>query len=418
MSKPAVEITDLGKRYFIKKQSKREADRLRELFMNKLTTRRDVKTHEEELWALKDLNFELREGETLGIIGRNGAGKSTLLKILSRIVSPTTGKIVIRGKTASLLEVGTGFHPELTGRENVFFNGSLLGMKKVEIQQNFNDIVGFSEIGKFIDTPVKHYSSGMRGRLAFSVAAHLDADIMIIDEVLSTGDVGFRKKALEKMKAAAFEGRSVLFVSHSMGSVQDLCDRTLFLREGKQVMIGDTEEVVREYLGSVEEQHGPSWKASKDDIINDERIIPKSMQLMVNGKSTKKMTVERTDTVGVKIELDIPKPTKSMSVGVTLFDEKGRRLYRTAQADMPEKDRPPLKPGINKLMVEFPTGYLRGGDYTVAMDADIYKDSWAITPMNTNARIMFSLLEDMDNLPHWDPKREAILKPRLEWKQL
>jgi lipopolysaccharide transport system ATP-binding protein len=200
-------------------------------------------------WALKDINFEVKQGEALGIIGRNGAGKSTLLKILSKITSPTTGEININGRIASLLEVGTGFHPELTGRENIFMNGSILGMRKWEIQKKFDEIVDFAGVAAYIDTPVKRYSSGMIVRLGFAVAAHLEPEILVVDEVLAVGDAEFQKKCIGKMKdVSTNQGRTVLFVSHNMSAVQNLCDTALFLKNGQYVNMGSAKQIVREYL--------------------------------------------------------------------------------------------------------------------------------------------------------------------------
>lgn len=200
------------------------------------------------LWALKNISFELKTGEVLGVIGRNGAGKSTLLKILSRVTDPTSGRVEIHGKVSSLLEVGTGFHPELTGRENVYLNGTILGMKKKEIDTKFDEIVAFSEVEQFLDTPVKRYSSGMRVRLAFSVAAHLEPEILIIDEVLAVGDSAFQKKCLRKMEGVAKEGRTVLFVSHNMGMISDLCSKCVLLSNGEVADIGPTKEIVSRYV--------------------------------------------------------------------------------------------------------------------------------------------------------------------------
>jgi ABC-type polysaccharide/polyol phosphate transport system ATPase subunit len=202
----------------------------------------------EEFWALRNVSFELRQGEVLGIIGRNGAGKSTLLKILSRITEPSTGRVRIRGRVASLLEVGTGFHPELTGRENIFLNGAILGMKRAEIKRKFDEIVDFAEIEKFLDTPVKRYSSGMYVRLAFAVAAHLEPEILIVDEVLAVGDVEFQKKCLNKMSEVASGGRTVLFVSHNLTAVADLCTRALLLQKGEVRQVGTPDEVIATYI--------------------------------------------------------------------------------------------------------------------------------------------------------------------------
>ena len=207
----------------------------------------------EYIWALRDVSFEVQQGEVLGIIGRNGAGKSTLLKILSRVTAPTSGQVKVKGRVASLLEVGTGFHPELTGRENIYLNGAILGMKKAEIERKFDEIVAFAEIEKFMDTPVKRYSSGMYVRLAFAVAAHLEPEILLVDEVLAVGDAAFQKKCLGKMGDVAKEGRTVLFVSHNMAAVTNLCGRAVLLHSGRIVQIGAVSEVVQAYLASVDE---------------------------------------------------------------------------------------------------------------------------------------------------------------------
>ena len=210
----------------------------------------------ETFWALKNISFDVKVGEVVGIIGRNGSGKSTLLKILSRITEPTEGHAEIHGRVGSLLEVGTGFHPELTGRENIFLNGAILGMKKEEIRRKFDEIVAFSEVEKFIDTPVKHYSSGMYVRLAFAVAAHMEPEILIVDEVLAVGDVAFQKKCLGKMSDVAGEGRTVLFVSHNMGAIQNLCSKCLWLKGGELASVGESATVIREYLGGAAAEYG------------------------------------------------------------------------------------------------------------------------------------------------------------------
>lgn len=231
----------------------------------------------EEFWALKDVNFEIRRGDVVGIIGRNGAGKSTLLKILSRITEPTAGRVEIRGRVASLLEVGTGFHPELTGRENIFLNGAILGMTRAEIRRKFDEIVAFAEIERFLDTPVKRYSSGMYVRLAFAVAAHLEPEILIVDEVLAVGDVEFQKKCLGKMQDVASGGRTVLFVSHNMGAVQALCPVSILLRHGRLVSQDATTEVVRSYLQARDANamgFGMVAKAGQAISVEDVRVSP------------------------------------------------------------------------------------------------------------------------------------------------
>jgi len=258
MSDTVITVDKLSKLYRIGTAAQRH-DSLRELIMSAATAplRRLRRLGEASaadagaFWALKDVSFEVKRGEVLGIIGRNGAGKSTLLKILSRIVEPTEGRVRMRGRVASLLEVGTGFHPELTGRENIYLNGAILGMKKAEIDRKFDEIVAFSEIEKFLDTPVKRYSSGMYVRLAFAVAAHLDPEILICDEVLAVGDAAFQKKCLGKMQEVSRgQGRTVLFVSHNMAAVQSLCPKSILLKEGRAVAIGTTQDVVAVYVGT------------------------------------------------------------------------------------------------------------------------------------------------------------------------
>ena len=223
----------------------------------------------EEFWALKDINFTVEKGEVIGIIGRNGTGKSTLLKILSQITPPTTGEIKINGRVGSLLEVGTGFHPELTGRENIFLNGAILGIKKQEIVKKFDEIVKFADIEKFLDTPVKYYSSGMYVRLAFSVAAHMDSDILIIDEVLAVGDAEFQKKCLGKMKdITQKQGRTILFVSHNMEAIKQLCLKTILLENGKIIKYDTTEKVIYHYLGNIKKINYTEKILEKDYTIN------------------------------------------------------------------------------------------------------------------------------------------------------
>ena len=253
--KPIIEVSNLSKRYIIGENIHRGgAPTFRDIFDHKVknlfTKQNKSKLVKKDniLWALKDINFEVHEGDVLGIIGRNGAGKSTLLKVLSRITEPTTGQVTLRGKIASLLEVGTGFNPELTGRENIFLNGSILGMPKAEIKRKFDEIVSFAEVERFVDTPVKRYSSGMYVRLAFAVAAHLEPEVLIVDEVLAVGDLKFQKKCLGKMSDVSKDGRTVLFVSHNMGAIANLCTRGLLLEKGNIVIDNSVKDVLARYL--------------------------------------------------------------------------------------------------------------------------------------------------------------------------
>ena len=253
-----IEVKNLSKKFKISHQQGGYLtlrDSLTLMFKNPVKAIRQMRQKREEFWALTDINFNVKKGETIGIIGANGAGKSTLLKILSQITPPTTGEIIMKGKAASLLEVGTGFNPELTGRENIFLNGAILGMTKQEMKDKFDKIVEFSGVEKFLDTPVKRYSSGMQVRLAFSVAAHLEPDILIVDEVLAVGDAEFQKKCLGKMdEVTKEEGRTILFVSHNMEAVRSLCAKSIYLKDGKIKMIGDTEKIISSYLSKQKDQ--------------------------------------------------------------------------------------------------------------------------------------------------------------------
>ena len=270
MNKPVITVKNISKSYNINHEMKASVGNVtfRDAIIDTLKKPKELLTghimKKEKFWALKGIDFDINKGEVIGIIGKNGSGKSTLLKIMSRITEPTTGEIVMNGRVASLLEVGTGFHPELTGRENVYFNGSILGMKKKEIDAKFDEIVAFSEIEKFLDTPVKFYSSGMYVRLAFAVAAHLDPDILIIDEVLAVGDAAFQKKCLGKMKDVAGQGRTVIFVSHTMKTVEELCTRGVLLKNGKIEKIGSIDEAIAGYMGR---------QKSKEKVIYSKGLV-------------------------------------------------------------------------------------------------------------------------------------------------
>lgn len=262
MSNVVVQVENLGKRYKLGEQNHQSSlksamgEGIRSLrrTLTGRSRRRKPASQSDEFWALQDVSFEIRQGDRVGIVGRNGAGKSTLLKILSRITEPSRGEVRLRGRVASLLEVGTGFHPELTGRENIFLNGAILGMSKAEIQRKFDEIVAFAEVERFLDTPVKRYSSGMYVRLAFAVAAHLEPEILIVDEVLAVGDVQFQSKCLGKMQDVAQDGRTVLFVSHNMAAVRQLCTSAILLQKGQLIMTGTGEQVVSRFLSNPQSQ--------------------------------------------------------------------------------------------------------------------------------------------------------------------
>lgn len=286
MGHDVIHASDLGKSYRLGLREK-QADTFRDLLAGLVRTPlqriRKLGEHtigaDDAFWALKDVSFAIQPGEVVGVIGRNGAGKSTLLKILSRITEPTEGEIRLRGRVSSLLEVGTGFHPELTGRENIFLNGSILGMSKAEIKAKFDQIVAFSEIEKFLDTPVKRYSSGMYVRLAFAVAAHLEPEILIVDEVLAVGDLEFQKKCLGKMGEVAQDGRTILLVSHNMSAIQSLCGRVILLRAGRLVEDGPTPDVIRSYLKFLEKGAADPFSGNPERKCTGEVLLTKVQML-------------------------------------------------------------------------------------------------------------------------------------------
>ncbi len=315
------------------------------------------------IWALKDINFEVMSGEVVGIIGRNGAGKSTLLKILSRITEPTTGKIDLYGRVSSLLEVGTGFHPELTGRENIYLNGAVLGMKRAEITRKFDEIVAFAEIEKFLDTPVKHYSSGMYMRLAFSVAAHLEPEILIVDEVLAVGDIAFQQKCLSKMGDVAKEGRTVLFVSHNLQAVGSLCTRAVLLDGGVVIRDDSPPEVIRRFLNQQKEQFLTNRSATSAHF-KVERINCQ------NGKNLSQ--IQSLQPLVITVDVRPLVETRDIAVHVLIQDEEGKYLVGVDSVDFGAVAE---YPGCQTAQFEltFPHCPLPPGEYIV----DLYVNSYS-----------------------------------------
>jgi lipopolysaccharide transport system ATP-binding protein len=321
----------------------------------------------EDFWALKDVSFEVKRGEVVGIIGRNGAGKSTLLKILSRITEPTEGRVRIKGRVASLLEVGTGFHPELSGRENIFLNGAILGMTKEEIKTKFDDIVAFAEIEKFLDTPVKRYSSGMYVRLAFAVAAHLEPEILLVDEVLAVGDSAFQKKCLGKMKSVAGEGRTVLFVSHNMAAIESLCDTCLLLNQGKKNSEGSSEEIIRRYMGL----SNASCSGSVEfDARTGERFGPKELAVlqslqMSDPDGNPLRVVRMGEPLVVQLMIEFKEAGAGFEIGVAIVNTHGVYLHYFVSPW--EGFHQVDSPGLKTVEVSVPALYLFPGTYFLSV---------------------------------------------------
>lgn len=320
------------------------------------------------IWALKDISFEVKRGKVVGIIGRNGAGKTTLLKILSRITEPTEGRAEIRGRVGSLLEVGTGFHPELTGRENIYLNGAILGMKKGEIARKFDEIVAFAEIEKFIDTPVKRYSNGMYVRLAFAVAAHLEPEILLVDEVLAVGDAAFQKKCLGKMGNVAREGRTVLFVSHNMGAVRRLCDETIWIDQGKVVVLGTTDSAVDQYLSSNEQGGGEFRVNSLYPAPGDGRVRLLAV-FVKNQRGEVTDTIDIESTFSLELEYELSTCVENLRVGLNVIASDGTVVFSSADTD-PEGLGISREPGIYVSKCTIPSNLLNCGRYYVTAACD------------------------------------------------
>ena len=423
MSDIAVRVEGMGKAYRIQHQRARGGYRtLQEDVMALLRRRRRETSGSEEFWALKDVSFEVRQGEVLGIIGRNGAGKSTLLKILSRITRPSTGIAEIHGRVGSLLEVGTGFHPELTGRENIFLNGAILGMSRRDIQRQFDSIVAFAEVEQFLDTPVKRYSSGMYMRLAFAVAAHLEPEILIVDEVLAVGDAEFQKKCLGKMGEVARSGRTVLFVSHNMDAVERLCPTSMWLDNGKVHKHGDTKRIVAEYL--------------LRNVIDANRIIFNPAQALANGMGIYLHRLELSgskgspDQISVSSNLRITIEWESINrlykprIGFVLQTSDGKDVLTTLDATSWSVNW--LEPGIRISTCVIPGNLLNEGEYMIDVGADATNPGnfYGFEASRTGAMLRFSLIDDM-TLPSKyygqegfrDVRWPGVLLMNLEWNQ-
>jgi lipopolysaccharide transport system ATP-binding protein len=320
----------------------------------------------EELWALRNISFQVRQGERVGIIGRNGAGKSTLLKILSRVTDPTEGRVSLKGRVGSLLEVGTGFHPELTGRENIYLNGAILGMSKSEIERKFDEIVAFSEIEKFLDTPVKRYSSGMYVRLAFAVAAHLDPEILIMDEVLAVGDTQFQKKCLGKMGEVTQEGRTVLFVSHNMTAIQSLCSRVIWLDNGHIAGEGKPSDVISDYLqSSAVLQTGQIWENMEKAPGNDRVRVRRIHVQPKNGSRSDQITMQTP--VAIDVEYWNLVPNAHLHITLHVYTEQQIVAFSTGSCFEPIWGRRSLPKGLFRSTCLIPGNFLNSGVHRVSL---------------------------------------------------
>jgi len=365
---------------------------------------RSEKATADYVWALQDINFEVKRGEVLGIIGKNGAGKSTLLKILSRVTSPTTGVIKTNGRIASLLEVGTGFHPEMTGKENIFLNGAILGMTKKEIQSKLEEIIEFSGCKMYIDTPVKRYSSGMRVRLAFAVAAHLEPDILVIDEVLAVGDAEFQKKAIGKMQEiSSGEGRTVLFVSHDMSSIQILCKRLIILENGSISYEGDVEKGIRKYLRNDAASKLLSFNQIDEDFKG---LFLNSVELLCDTKRTSNFSYN--DQVAIKISYSIKNLIENLVFVIRVLDETGNILFTSWDSDSNIKRVEKLDSEYSTIC-SLPQYFFKKGIYKITLAAHIPRKE-LITMIDDV--VSFEIDEYQYEL---NESRKGVVLPRLNW---
>ncbi|HVS90640.1 MAG TPA: ABC transporter ATP-binding protein [Mucilaginibacter sp.] len=382
------------------------------------TNDRTTKGESDIVWSLKDLNFEVEQGDAVGVIGRNGAGKSTLLKILSRVTSPTTGSVKIKGRIASLLEVGTGFHPELTGRENIFLNGAILGMRKAEIKRKFDEIVDFAGVERYIDTPVKRYSSGMYVRLAFAVAAHLESEILIIDEVLAVGDAEFQKKCLGKMgDVSKGEGRTVLFVSHNMTSIISLCNNCILLANGEIQMIGKTAQVVESYV-----KNNLNLGAVKDWLQAGKRPGNEIVQLLsvraVDKGKAPNSTFDITEPIGVEIEYEVLQEGHTLWHGINFFTEDGINIFDSHSVTSKWYSVPHPK-GIYKTIAWLPGNLFNEGK--IIINVAIFNHTQHRIHLHEKDVIAFEIADFLreDNL---SSRGESVgrfpgsLRPLLQWE--
>lgn len=430
MNDTVIRIEGLGKQYNIRHElQKHQPTTLREAVMaqvrrtlrgtelSKVEVSSSPVEESENIWVLQDINLDIKRGEVVGIIGRNGAGKSTLLKILSRITDPTCGRATITGRVASLLEVGTGFHPELTGRENIFLNGTILGMSNGEIRSKFDEIVAFSGVEKFLDTPVKRYSSGMYVRLAFAVASHLEPDILIVDEVLAVGDMDFQKKCMGRMDEVSKQGRTVLFVSHNLPMISSLCNKCVLLDSGKLVTKGDTADVLPLY-------HGASFTQSKKAVAQGANQTHKQkVELLsawvTNGDQVIAHKLSIFEDVYLHIKYTV---TEELSEAIVPFfhvlDEKGDYVFLSFPHNWPEDTG--RQAGIYEAVCHIPAHFLNDGSYSVSVQVNTVTNGHTLEFFEHHA-LRFVVMDNVHENPHrahvkYSYQLPGVVRPLLDWQ--
>jgi lipopolysaccharide transport system ATP-binding protein len=420
MNDYAIQVENLSKRYRVGQYVgyKTLRENLTSMFSApfRRSRRGESVNNGNHIWPLKDVSFNVKRGEAIGIIGRNGAGKTTLLKVLSRITEPTEGRAWIRGRVGSLLEVGTGFHPELTGRENVFLNGAVLGMKKKEIVRKFEEIVEFSGVRSFIDTPLKRYSSGMQVRLAFSVAAHLEPEILLVDEVLAVGDYEFQKKCLGKMEEVSGGGRTVLFVSHNMGSIANLCPKTILLEQGRVAMIGETREVIAKYINSGADTGGEVTWNDPETAPGNDIVRLKAVRICSNGSVTRDVLID--DDIRIELDYWNLKEGAQFYTGIDLVDKLNSTIFASfnrPSANLMEDQwaQKPRPLGLYRSVCTIPANFLNDDSYSVNFLTR--HQNLLIKNVKSDAVISFMVHETGEMKKEFSGRWGGIIRPKLAW---
>lgn len=404
-----IEAQNISKRYIIDHKKGNTKDTFRELVTDSIKNIFSGKKNEDEIahedfWALKDVSFKIDQGDRVGVIGSNGAGKSTLLKVLSRITEPTHGSVKISGRVASLLEVGTGFHPELSGRENIFLNGAILGMKRDEIKRHFDAIIDFAGVEKFLDTPVKRYSSGMYVRLGFAISAHLEPEIMIVDEVLAVGDAEFQRKCLGKMKDASVSGRTILFVSHNLTAVQGLCNKSMFMQKGQLIEMGETSQVLATYLSHVQKTELEAVYTSPEEAPGNDKIRLKSIRIVPNYVDSQRHLDIRT-SFKVKIEFWNMLDEANLNISLHLNSLTGECIFNIGT------ESKAFKKGIITAECDIPNNFLNDGSYSISFM--VVKDT-ALPLFNFEEALIFEI-EDYREGMAWYGKWPGYIRPKIDF---
>jgi lipopolysaccharide transport system ATP-binding protein len=413
----AIRVEDLGKQYRIGVAPERYRtlrDNLVRAASAPFQALRSARSDNSRIWALQDVSFEVRKGQVLGVIGRNGAGKSTLLKILSRVTEPSAGYAEIHGRVGSLLEVGTGFHPELTGRENIYLNGAILGMRRAEIESRFDEIVAFADVEKFIDTPVKRFSSGMYLRLAFAVAAHLEPEILVVDEVLAVGDAEFQRKCLGKMSDVAQQGRTVLFVSHNMSAILRLTEEAILLDKGRLVLRAPTAQAVDYYMAAGFSQVGERTWDSDEVPAEAAPFRPLAIRVCDAGGRVVD-TVRSTDPITVSVEYQLEAPISGLRIGIYLMTMRGEYVFTSFDTDDPQQyERYSTRPaGCYTSECTIPADFLNEGRYVLGLNASAFRVKRFFQDEHALA---FTV--DAAGAPgmHWPEARPGPVRPQLNWR--